>query len=198
VVCARRTRDGERHKDRTHPITVARGTRELTILTRPGVFVYGRLDGGARAVLETLSVESGECVLDLGSGTGVLGLAAALDAGPEGTVLVDSNARAVDLARASAELNGLGAVTVCLRGDLERIPGGPFDLVLANPPYYGDGRIASAFAAAAAEHASPQGRCLFVTKAAGMHDEILRGCFTRVASRSVGDYVVFEASRGRA
>jgi 16S rRNA (guanine1207-N2)-methyltransferase len=45
----------------------------LTFQSRPGVFTYGRMDEGARALIEAADVRSGEHVLDLGCGTGAVG-----------------------------------------------------------------------------------------------------------------------------
>ena len=61
-------------------------------LSRPGVFSFGRFDNGARALVETMVVEPGNHVLDLGCGCGTNGICAARLAGPEGQItFVDSN-----------------------------------------------------------------------------------------------------------
>ena len=193
VVRARRSRSTPRRRERLHPIRVPRGGRVLEILTRPGVFSYGRLDAGTKALLGVFQASPGDAVLDLGSGPGALGLSAAVDAGPERVVLVDSNARATDLARRSADAAQLGPVAVCLRADLEDLPEQPYQLVLANPPYFSKGRIAAAFARAAAARLAPEGRFLLVAKAVALHEEILRTHFERVSFQTVQGYGILEA-----
>ena len=197
VVVARRVRPDARRRDHDHVISVPRGERMLSLRTRPGVFSPGRLDGGAKALLSGFAAERGERVLDIGCGIGVLGLAAALDAGPDGVVLLDSSARAVATARENAIANDLESVDVCLRADLEDIPGGPFDRVVANPPYYSEGRIADAFARAAARELADHGVLHMVAKAVSMHREILGRSFARVDVKMIRDYGIFTARSPR-
>jgi release factor glutamine methyltransferase len=74
----------------------------------------------------------GQAVLDLCTGSGILGLTAAR-LGARATA-VDLSRRAVTCARLNARLNGL-ALEV-LRGDLfEPVRGRRFDLIVSNPPY---------------------------------------------------------------
>lgn len=197
VIAARRRRDRDRCPERTRSVRVVRDATELQITTRPGVFSHGRLDAGTSALLQTFRAQAGERVLDLGCGAGALGLAAAVDVGSEGSVcLVDSNARAVALARDSAATAGLENVTVLLRADLEDLPG-RFDLALANPPYFARGRIAEAFARAAARSLTDEGRLWLVAKAQELHQDVLESRFDEVRVRNVGDYAVFRAARPR-
>src|SRR5262249_17246340 len=87
-------RDGEQPR-RRHEITVQARVDEgesMRFLTRPGIFTYGELDAGTRALLTAAEIHPGDRVLDLGCGAGPAGLAAARRAGPEGHVtFVDSN-----------------------------------------------------------------------------------------------------------
>ncbi len=103
-------RTGDRPK-RRHEVTyqVSRSEGEsLRFLSRPGVFSYGRFDNGARALVESMQIESGDKILDLGCGCGTNGIHAGLQAGPEGKVVfVDSNVRALALTQINAEANGL-------------------------------------------------------------------------------------------
>ncbi len=80
----------------------------------------------------------GARVLDLFAGSGALGLEA-LSRGAEHAVFVE---RAKGALRAlDTNIEKLGAASQCtvVRGDaltyLDRLPDGPFDLVLADPPY---------------------------------------------------------------
>lgn len=193
VLSARRTKSASRTRERRHTVTCEHRGRTLAIDTRPGVFVYGRLDPGTKALLTRLQTEEGERILDLGCGTGVLGIAAALDANDPAPVLVDSNARAVDLARHNAEANGLPQARALLRADGEDLGDHPFDLALCNPPYFGDGRIARSLIATAARTLDPKGRLLLVAKDVRRHGELLEEAFEKVWHRSVLGYTVFEA-----
>ena len=196
VVTARRTRSETRVRDHDHEITLVRGETTLRLLTRAGVFSPGRLDGGTRALLQSVVLQQGERVLDIGCGIGALGLAAAVDAGPAGVVMVDSSIRATDTAHGNAVRNGLEEVSTLLRADLEDLPDG-FNTVLANPPYFSRGRIATVFARAAALALRQDGALHLVAKNHRLHEEILDRFFRQVESRSVRGYSVFTATGPR-
>lgn len=81
----------------------------------------------------------GDRVCDLGAGTGLLGLLL-LARQPELTVTgVELQQAACDLARRTAEMNGLGDRLTVLCEDLRQrdvLPRAAFDLVVSNPPYF--------------------------------------------------------------
>jgi ribosomal protein L11 methyltransferase len=82
-------------------------------------------------VLERLPGLRGMRVLDLGSGTGILAIAAArLGAGS--VVAVDIDERAADSCTANVRLNGVADRVAAVCGELSCIDGEPFDLLLAN------------------------------------------------------------------
>jgi len=81
--------------------------------------------------LERLEEVRGATVLDFGSGTGLLAIAA-LELGASRAVCVDNDPRAVATARENCRLNGLcDRIEHCL-GTLEQVGSRSFDVVLAN------------------------------------------------------------------
>lgn len=77
---------------------------------------------------------TGATVLDVGTGSGVLAIAAA-KLGAGSVTAIDFDPDAIASARECAALNGLGAVIDIRQGDLEReskVPGEPFGMTLAN------------------------------------------------------------------
>ena len=75
-------------------------------------------------------------VLDVGTGSGAIALAIA-DEHPGALVTaIDSSREALELARENAEATGLAARVELVEHDLASgLQGGPFDLVVSNPPY---------------------------------------------------------------
>ncbi|MBI4615569.1 MAG: methyltransferase [Planctomycetes bacterium] len=190
---ARRTREKRVWKDRGR--TLEREVRGLvlTLAVRPGVFGSTGLDAGTRTLVEAIQVPAGGRVLDLGCGTGALGIAAGLLGAGE-IVLADSSPRAVALATSNARANGIQKATALLRADLEDLPG-PFDLALANPPYFGDFRIARSFVRAAKKNLRPGGHLALVAKAAGEHLEVVRELFPDARLEERGGYGIVLARR---
>ena len=80
----------------------------------------------------------GARVLDAFAGTGALGIEA-LSRGAASACFVDRDGRAVALVRENLERCGAAEGYAIIRDDVERraasLPGAPFDLVLADPPY---------------------------------------------------------------
>ncbi|MEM6732263.1 MAG: methyltransferase [Myxococcota bacterium] len=93
-------------------------------------------------LLEAIGEPHGATVLDMGCGTGVLGVIAALR-GAERVVLADMSPDAVTNARANVALHGLEERCEVVESDLfERLGNQCFDLVIFNMPFLdGDGVI---------------------------------------------------------
>src|SRR5262245_31897759 len=154
-------RDGDRPR-RRHEVTFQvrfDAETSLRFLSRPGTFSYGRFDNGARALVETMEVRSGEQVLDVGCGCGTSGVWAARLAGPGGGVtFIDSNLRAVALAEHNARANGVETFQAVSTRGVDGVPEGAFDVALANPPYYAFSSIARLFIERARVLLRPGGR----------------------------------------
>ncbi|MGL6072854.1 MAG: class I SAM-dependent methyltransferase [Fimbriiglobus sp.] len=140
----------------------------MNIVSYPGTFGYGRMDGGARAMLEvaySMGVQPGSRVLDMGCGNGSVGCLAYPWTQPGGHVtFIDSNVRATALAKRNAEANGLTNFTVLANTDLTEMPKNHFDVILANPPYYANSEVARLFIARGKELLKRNGRFFLVTK----------------------------------
>ncbi len=114
---------------------------EFDIETQPGVFSAKKLDAGSQALVQALARFSGykppKRIVDLGCGTGVLGIAAAT-LWPEAEVLlVDGDRRAIECAEANVERLGLGDRCRVAWWDAREQPiDSRFDLALVNPPFH--------------------------------------------------------------
>ena len=86
-----------------------------------------------RLCLEAIErrLKKGDSVLDVGCGSGILGIAAVL-LGADSALGVDIDALAVRTANENAEVNGVGGRFTAIAGDLVDKVEGKFDLVVAN------------------------------------------------------------------
>lgn len=108
------------------PLVVLPGVLNPALFRTSGV-VLDALRGGA--------IPAGAMVLDLGTGSGVLAVAAARTA--RSVVAVDINPTAVRCARINALLNEVEDRVEVRHGDLfDPVAGERFDVVFCNPPFY--------------------------------------------------------------
>jgi 16S rRNA (guanine1207-N2)-methyltransferase len=170
--------------------------KSLVLKSRPGVFTYGRMDDGARALIDVAEVRPGERIVDLGCGTGAVGVLAGLRAGPDGSVtFVDSNLRAVALADENARANGLSDFRAVATATLEGLEAGQFNLALANPPYYAQQGVARLFVEGAKRLLRRGGRLYVVTKQADAVGEIVDEYFGKPHVDLHRDYAVLAVKK---
>jgi release factor glutamine methyltransferase len=116
----------------TEPYTINFLGKELII--HPGVF-SPKYDWTARFHIKHLGTVQGKAVLDLGCGTGAIGLFAALK-GAKKVVSADINSAAVKNARANYALHGIKNAEA-IRSNLFSAVKGKFDVIVFNLPYHG-------------------------------------------------------------
>ncbi len=205
----------KRPRDFTAEFAFRDGGRLVHAVSRPGIFSHRELDLGARALLEATAeddaIQPGMQLLDLGCGSGTVGLALALRAPGVHVHAVDSNPRAVQCTMLGAKRNGIACLDqlparrrvsaadhpATLSTQLDaggNIPrSGSFDLVLANPPYYSNWAIATIFVEAAARAMRPNGWLYLVTKHADWYQNNLPFVMSDIAVRTVRGYSIVTA-----
>lgn len=80
-------------------------------------------------------------VLDVGTGSGVLAIALAHERPACAVTAIDVSPGALAVAADNARGNGVAERICFLRQDLAVLPDGPFDLIVANPPYIASGEL---------------------------------------------------------
>jgi 16S rRNA (guanine1207-N2)-methyltransferase len=189
-------REGDRPRRRHEVVFHARigDGPSLTFVSRPGVFSYGRLDDGARALIETMHVQTGDRIVDIGCGCGAIGIFAAELSGLTGYVsFVDSNARAIALAELNARANHVPHFDAIASANAVGPPEATFDVALANPPYYAQLSIARLFIERSRSFLRPGGRLYLVTKQADQLIPLVADLFGPVEAVPRRGYAVLHA-----
>lgn len=164
--------------------------RLIYVESRPGVFSHRRLDGGARALMNTMEVRPRARVLEIGCGAGAVTFAAACRAEGVSVLAIDSNPRALQCTLRGAERNELDNITVKLDARGECDQPGTYDLALGNPPYFSNFRIAEIFVRAAQRALKPGGEVHLVTQHIDWYLDRLPKSFDDVQLRESGKYAV--------
>jgi 16S rRNA (guanine1207-N2)-methyltransferase len=192
---ATKTAELKKHKNFECEFAFRDQERLIKAVSRPGVFSHRSLDGGARALMNTMIIRDGDRVLDLGCGSGVVALAAAFRGNRVAVVALDSHARAVECTARGAALNSLVNVTTVLNADGHAPGPGTYDVVLGNPPYYSDYRIAEVFLQAARRALKPGGKVLIVAKSYAWYETRMPELFDEVKLHEHKQYMVVEGTQ---
>lgn len=174
------------------------GLEPIELTSFPGCFCHRRMDEGGLALAEVvcrdLKGHAGEArLLDMGCGSGLVGLLVAKAVPPVSLVMVDSHSRAVEAARLNSESLGVPAEVILADCGTPARMDGTFDVFVGNPPYYSDYRIADVFLETAKRALRPGGVCYTVCKnAAGLEPVQLR-YFPKVEASKRRGYAVLKS-----
>ena len=118
---------------------------DLSFMTLPGVFGHGKLDRGTALLLEHVPAPAHGKLLDLGCGSGVIGLTMEARCNALDVTLTDVDAMALR----STELNSarLALETSIAASDGLKSVEGRFDYIFSNPPFHQGKRTDYEFAA---------------------------------------------------
>lgn len=135
----------------------------FTIYSDNGVFSKDRFDYGTRVLLENIDINSlcGK-VLDLGCGTGVVGLILGTLNKNISIDMVDVNERAIELARENIKLNNLN--NNILVSDVYSNVKGKYDYIITNPPIRAGKDIVRKFLLGAKDYLDDKGILYFVMR----------------------------------
>lgn len=153
-----------------NPVDVVSNKREITFvvsgteyhfLSDHGVFSKQGLDFGTRLLLESLVLERGQKVLDLGCGYGPIGIVLALRDQAE-VVMSDVNQRALELASLNAKNHHISVKTIESNG-FEQIDG-LFDWIVTNPPIRAGKQVIYEMFRQSKHFLKPNGRLVLVIR----------------------------------
>lgn len=165
--------------------------------SRPGTFNHREIDGGARSLINVMTIRETDRVLDMGCGCGTVTIAAAALASKGEVLGVDSNARAIQCTEKSAALNGLTNVKTLLDASGNWGEPNSFDVVVGNPPYYSHFQISEIFLEAGHRAMKKNGEVLIVTKLPKWYREQMPHLFHEVEEISLPKYIVMRGRKPR-
>ncbi len=167
----------------------------VQVCSRPGVFSHRRLDPGAKAMLDAVAVQPNDRIIDIGCGSGAIGLALAMRCKNVTVLGIDSNIRAVQCTQRGALLNQFAGMTATLTSDGQCDETASYDVAICNPPYYANFRIAELFAQTASGALRPGGVAHFVTKQPHWYEQNLTPVWSRITVRPGRQYAIVTAVR---
>jgi 16S rRNA (guanine1207-N2)-methyltransferase len=178
-------------------LDVTIGAVSLKLQTEPGLFSPQRADAGTLAMLELITFEPQDKVLDLGCGYGLVGILAAHHVAPSRVVMIDSDPRAVAVARRNADANGVPDVTVGLSDGFSGMLETGFTKIISNPPYHVDFRVPKHFIEKGFNRLELGGTMWLVTKRRDWYRNKLGAIFGGCRVHEIDGYFVFEATKRR-
>lgn len=158
-------------------------------------FSPDEIDRGTLAMLSTVEVSKEDKILDLGCGYGIVGIYLAKLSGGAEIVMSDLSEDAVRLSRKNLELNGVTSAGVVLSDGLAGVEDKDFTLILSNPPYHTDFKVAKGFIENGFRKLKTGGRMIMVTKRLDWYKNKLISVFGGVRIKEIDGYYVFEAEK---
>ncbi|HSO75858.1 MAG TPA: 50S ribosomal protein L11 methyltransferase, partial [Blastocatellia bacterium] len=109
------------------------GDRRVVVQIDPGMAFGTGTHQTTRMCLEAIEAHwSGGRLLDVGTGTGILAIAAALLGPGSRIIAIDVDPKAVEVARENAEINGVASSIEIVEGQAREFTNSQFDMVVAN------------------------------------------------------------------
>ena len=167
----------------------------LEIETTEGLFSPRGADAGTLSMVSAVELESGQKLLDLGCGAGLVGIAAAKVLGEENVWMTDVDPAAVRCAAENVKRNGVENVHLCCGDALDAVDASGFDWILSNPPYHADFSVAKKFIEKGFNRLKLGGKLVMVVKRELWYRNKLTAIFGGVRMQEIGGYFVFTAEK---
>ncbi|MCR5805066.1 MAG: methyltransferase [Clostridia bacterium] len=170
--------------------------KEITVETKVSLFSPNEADRGTLSMLRHVEFTPDMKVLDLGCGAGIVSLAACcFGVDPHNIVMTDIDPVASSVSLENMKRNGFDGAVVVTGDGLTNVPGSGFDLILSNPPYHTDFKVAKTFIEKGFNRLKIGGKMYMVTKRKDWYKNKLIAIFGGVKIFEDDGYFVFEAQK---
>ncbi|MBO7424720.1 MAG: methyltransferase [Clostridiales bacterium] len=170
--------------------------KEITVETKVSLFSPNEADRGTLSMLRHVEFTPDMKVMDLGCGTGIVSLAACcFGVDPHNIVMTDIDPVASSVSLENMKRNGFDGAVVVTGDGLTNVPGSGFDLILSNPPYHTDFKVAKTFIEKGFNRLKIGGKMYMVTKRKDWYKNKLISIFGGVKIFEDDGYFVFEAQK---
>ncbi|MBU2637485.1 MAG: methyltransferase [Nanoarchaeota archaeon] len=132
----------------------------VTLKLGSGTFSAKKIDPGSRLLAAAMQIKKNDSILDLGCGTGIVGIIAAKLTKSD-VLLTDINKRACMLAKENSK--GISNISVVC-GNMYEKAQGKFDVILLNPPQTAGKDVCFQMIEEAKEHLNPNGSLQLVAR----------------------------------
>lgn len=153
------------------------------------------VDRGTQAMLDAITFQKEDKLLDLGCGWGAVGLLAARYMDPSRIVMTDIDPTAVKNARKNAALNHVEGLRIVCGDAFDAVEDKDFTLILSNPPYHEDFSVAKRFIEKGFNRLATGGKMVMVTKRKEWYKNKFISIFGGVRITEQDGYYVFQAEK---
>ena len=170
--------------------------RKIKVATKVSLFSPQGADRGTVAMLRHAGFTPEDKVLDLGCGTGIVSLAACcFGVSPANITMTDVDPDACSCSRENMEANGFDGANIVCGDALEAVTDKGYTVILSNPPYHTDFKVAKAFIEKGFNRLSLGGRMLLVTKRKDWYKNKMISVFGGVRIFEEDGYFIFVGNK---
>lgn len=145
------------------------------LLGTDGTFSKDGLDNGSKLMLETIfQADLGKRILDLGCGTGPIGLILAASDPQRHVTMVDVNERALELAKVNAKNIGVSEQVEIVKSDVYHNINSTFDTIISNPPIRAGKKVTYSIYEGASTHLVEGGSLIIVIRRKQGADSVMK------------------------